>query len=126
MKEQGSFAFSDGGSSDPKEKEDEEDESQLTIDSLQPSISTLKTQLRCQEEAKILLRDQCLKLESKSENLESQNARLRLYKVENQMLKRANSEIEYHYQKDVTTIVEKMAALQVTRRTRYENWYAFN
>ena len=42
------------------------------------------------------------------------------------MLKRANSEIEFHYQKDITTIVEQMAAMQVTRRTRYENLYTFD
>jgi hypothetical protein len=71
-------------------------------------ITELSTRLRIQENTKLELLNQCLRLEGRLEKNDCKHAFLRIYKTENNKLREESAKMERDFMNDMNEIVTKM------------------
>ena len=90
-----------------------EDNDDLSLSSINTKaliqITELSKRLRIQENTKLELLNQCLRLESRLEKNDCKHAFLKLYKTENNQLREASAKMERDFMNDMNDIVTKMA-----------------
>ena len=75
-------------------------------------IQELKMKLRVQENTKLELLNQCMKLDHKVERDDSKSARVRIYKSENARLREQSAHMEKDFMNEMNKIVVRMAAME--------------
>lgn len=75
----------------------------------QHQIRSLKNRLRIQEDSKLELLNQCLKLERKLEDYERRLASLQECRAQNRLLSETNAKMEHDFMNAMNEIVNKMA-----------------
>ncbi len=75
-------------------------------------IQELRKKLRIQENTKLELLKQCMKLDNKIERDDSKSARVRIYKSENNRLREQSAHMERDFMNEMNKIVAKMAELE--------------
>mmetsp|Transcript_10734 Transcript_10734/g.20065 ORF Transcript_10734/g.20065 Transcript_10734/m.20065 type:complete len:292 (+) Transcript_10734:247-1122(+) len=75
-------------------------------------ITELRKRLRIQENTKLELLNQCLRLESRLEKHDCKHAYLKIYKAENNRLREATAKMERDFMNDMNDIVTKMALME--------------
>lgn len=75
-------------------------------------ITELRKKLRIQENTKLELLNQCLRLESRLEKNDCKHAYLKIYKTENNRLREATAKMERDFMNDMNDIVTKMTLME--------------
>mmetsp|Transcript_2688 Transcript_2688/g.3078 ORF Transcript_2688/g.3078 Transcript_2688/m.3078 type:complete len:266 (+) Transcript_2688:74-871(+) len=75
-------------------------------------IQELRKKLRIQENTKLELLKQCMKLDHRIERDDSKSARVRIYKTENNKLREQSAHMERDFMNEMNKIVAKMAELE--------------
>jgi hypothetical protein len=75
-------------------------------------ITELRKKLRIQENTKLELLNQCLRLESRLEKNDCKHAYLKIYRAENNQLREATAKMERDFMNEMNEIVTKMTIME--------------
>jgi hypothetical protein len=84
-------------------------------------ITELRKRLRIQENTKLELLNQCLRLESRLEKNDCKHAYLKIYKAENNRLREASAKMERDFMNDMNEIVTKMTMMEKDFREKLKD-----
>lgn len=84
-------------------------------------ITELRKRLRIQENTKLELLNQCLRLESRLEKNDCKHAYLKIYKAENNRLREATAKMERDFMNDMNEIVTKMTTMETDFREKLKD-----
>ena len=101
------------------EKEDDTDISMSSINSdALTQVKELKKKLKVQEDTKVELLQQCLKLHKKASTQPSFATYLKSLKDENRMLKEASARMELAFMNEMNELVKKLATMETELKCR--------
>ncbi len=101
---------------------EEEDDTDISMSSINSDALTqvkeLKKKLKVQEDAKVELLQQCLKLHKKASTQPSFAAYLKSLKDDNRMLKDASARMELAFMNEMNDLVKKLATMEMELKCR--------